>query len=793
MKISLNWLREHLDWTGKSVEELEQLLTFAGVEIEAVIAQGVQSDRVVVAQVMEAEQHPNADRLKVTKVDAGEGEWRQIVCGAQNYRVGDKVPCALPGAILPNGFKIGETTMRGVLSRGMLCAASEIGWQDRESGLMILDADAPVGQPIQELLGADVLLEVEVTPNRPDLLSHRGLARELSALLQQELKPRIEVELATRSDEEGLFIESRDACPFYSMTRLTGVKVAPSPPWLQERLCAIGLRPINNVVDITNFVLHELGQPLHAFDAAKVGLQLQVRAAVQNEAFSALNGVTYALNQGDTVISDETGAVLALAGVMGGVDSSVTAETTEVILESAFFDPSKVRATARALLLSSDSSYRFERGVDPQMILPAASLALELLVQLAEATVVGETRVNGSLPVNTGVVELDVARLHQLMGGSIELAEAEGILVRLGLMAVGENQWQVPSWRADLQRHIDLVEEIARVFGLDRVPARLQTTLVEPSVHDQHDECDMQLRRSLAARGFYEVQTLKLIAKRQLIDALPLRVLQEKDVVELLHPLSEDHAVLRPSLAPGLVACAERNVRHGLKSLRFFEMGRVFRHHGNGKARDAESDVLSLLLAGPLAPASWLSDQAEATLYDLKAAVAALVPQATVQWQPRERMGFALGAEVVADGQVIGVAARLKPARERELDLGAPTWVVELDLQKLRKLLSQSRAVVDLPQFPGSSRDAALNVPLDLMAGTIDQTIAQAKIDLLVGFECFDVFVDATGEKLSVDRKSLAYRFIYRSADRTLKAEEVDAAHQAVLAHLGQNLDVRLR
>ncbi len=794
MNVSLNWLSTHLDLAGKSIKEIDDLLTFAGVEVEGIEARGISSPKIVVAEIKEAVQHPNADRLKVTKVDAGEGELRQIVCGAKNYKVGDRVPCALPGAELPGGFTIGETKMRGVESKGMLCAASEIGLPEGEDGLLILSPDAPIGTPVKELYDSDVLLELEVTPNRPDLLSHRGMARELAALLKTPLKP---LDIPSRSagvaPASSIRIDAPDACPLYTAVRISGVTVKESPAWLKQRLESIGLRPINNIVDITNFVLHELGQPLHAFDAAKLTGGIVVRHANDGEKFSALDESEHTLTPEDLVISDESGAALALAGVMGGLDSGVTESTTGILLESAYFTPQGIRRTSRRTALSSDSSYRFERGVDPEGVLPASALAVKLILELAGGSVEAETLAAGEAPRLTQPVALDPQRLDQLMGGSISLADAEEILTRLGLEKQADGLWSVPSFRADLQRHIDLVEEVARVHGLDNVPSRFLGQFVPASPVDAAYDADMVLRRRLAALGFFECQTIKLISDAQLGDALPLRPLQDGDTIRVKLPLSEDHAVMRPSIVPGLVASAARNVRQQAKSLRFLEMGRVFRNAGGGKAKDQESENLAILLAGPVAPAGWAQDERTADLYDLKGLLTALLPGHAIRFQPRERDGFVLGCDIKAGEQNIGVFARLSPARERELDFTSPVHVAELDLAKLRKLLTGIEHVEDLPQFPASTRDAAMEVPATLPAGDIDNVIAKQNEPLLVSAECFDVFADPSGQKLAADRKSLAYRFTYRAADRTLKAEEVDTAHQRLLDALAKTLGVKFR
>jgi phenylalanyl-tRNA synthetase beta chain len=792
MNVSLNWLATHLDLSGKSIKEIDDLLTFAGVEVEGIETKGIASEKIVVAQIMEAVQHPNADKLKVTQVDAGEGSLRQIVCGAQNYKVGDKVPCCLPGTELPGGFTIGETVMRKVESKGMLAAAAEIGLPAGEDGLLILPADAPIGKPVKQLFDSDTLLELEVTPNRPDLLSHHGMARELATLLRTPLLP-LNIPTIFVAGATKIVINAPSACPLYTAIRISGVTIKESPSWLKQRLESIGLRPINNIVDVTNFVLHELGQPLHAFDAAKLTGNIIVRHATAGETFLALDESEHSLTPDDLLISDESGAPLALAGVMGGLHSGVTGTTTDILLESAWFTPQGIRRTSRRTALSSDSSYRFERGVDPQGVLTASALAVKLILETAGGTAANSIQAAGEAPVLTKPVTLDVNKLDQLMGGSISLADAEAILTRLGLEKPGDGTWKVPSFRADLQRHIDLVEEIARVHGLANVPSRFLGAFVPASAVDLAYDADMVLRRRLAALGVYECQTIKLIADSQLTDALPLRPMQDGDIIRVKLPLSEDHAVMRPSIVPGLVASAARNVRQQQKSLRFFEMGRVFRNAGGGKARDQESETLAILLSGPVAPAAWNQAERAADLHDLKGLINALLPDKTIRFSPRERDGFALGCDIKADDQNLGVFARLLPARERDLDFTSPVYVAELDLAKLRKLLAGIDHVEDLPQFPGSSRDAAMEVAATLPNAEIENVLLKLAEPLLVSFECFDVFNDPSGQKLTADRKSLAYRFHYRAPDRTLKAEEVDAAHQKVLEALTAKLGVKFR
>ncbi|QTN33959.1 phenylalanine--tRNA ligase subunit beta [Akkermansiaceae bacterium] len=788
MNISLNWLSTHLDLSGKSIAEISDLFTFAGVEVEGIVTKGISSEKIVVAQIMEAVQHPDADKLKVTQVDAGEGQLRQIVCGAKNYKVGDKVPCCLPGADL-GGFVIGETKMRGVESKGMLAAAEEIGLPKGEDGLLILPDDSPIGVPVKTLFDSDVLLELEVTPNRPDLLSHAGMARELATLLKTPLISAKSAEAnSAPAKEDFIKLEAPDSCPFYTATRIDGISVGESPAWLKERLTSIGLRPINNIVDITNFILHETGQPLHAFDAAKVCLPLVIRQANDGEQFTALDESVHTLTPEDLLISDQSGAALALAGVMGGLDSGVTESTTTILLESAYFTPSGIRRTSRRTALSSDSSYRYERGIDPAGVLPAAAFAIKLIAANA-----AEIQTAGNLPPLPSPVSLDLPRLHHLLGNSTTTEAAEEILTRLGLTKLPEGKWAIPSFRQDLSRHIDLAEEITRVHGLANVPSRLLGTFVPISETDAAYDADMILRRRMAALGLYECQTIKLISENQLTDILPLRPLQDGDLIRVKSPLSEDHAIMRPSLVPGLVASAARNARQQAKSLRLFEMGRAFRNAGGGKAKDQESDTLAILISGPTTPPSWAKKEQAADSYDAKAILSALLPGHPISLKPKDRENFALAAEIKAGDQTIGVFARLLPSRERELDLDHPVFVAELDLGKLRKLVSRSFQVSDLPQFPGSSRDAALELPIATPNASIESILEKTAEPLLASYECVTIFTDPSGEKIAADRKSIAYRFHYRAPERTLKTPEIDAAHKTILDAIGKLEGLKFR
>ncbi len=818
MNVSLNWLSAYIDLEGLDTREMADMLTFAGIEVEGIAERGVSTDLVVVAQVMEKTPVEGSDHLNVCMVDAGEGSLRQIVCGAQNYKVGDKVPCALPGAVLPGGWEIKEGKLRGIVSNGMLCSASELGLPDKEHGLWILPQDYAVGTKVREFVKNDTIFELEITPNRPDLLSHWGMARELAGITGRTLK--VDPAAAgmggqeTRPAGDFITLSEGSCCPFYTATRISGVKVGPSPEWLAERLVAIGLRPINNVVDITNYCLFELGHPLHAFDAAKLGGALNIRPAAEGEVFTSLMGDDYTLKAEDTLISDASGAALAIGGVMGGLNSGVTEETTDVVLESAWFVPSSVRATSRRLALSSDSSYRFERGTSPWNVLRAAARATELILECAggkaEPVLVGgqapclvpEENAPTATVLEQGTeakvyyaldqVKLDWKELDVMTNASVPHMEAARILRNLGLRDVdGKGSWDCPPWRLDLKRSCDLLEEIVRVYGIDNIPATNSSIYVEESAYDRANDYRMGLARKLAGAGFWEVQTFKLIAETSIDpaiasveNALPIKPLMEGDIIRVSLPISEDHSTLRPSLAPGLFSVAARNINQGMDVLRFFEMGRVFRNTGGGKGKDIENEVLGLYMAGKLCPASWADTKpAEAGLADLRAVIDILVPKATMSLVPSKlpREAAAFGADIQINGQAVGFFARVSLAKCRALGLPLESYYAELDLRKLQQVATAPYKVVELPQFPGSNRDASLELPAATRHADVLKAVESAKQKLLVSVGLKDVFCDPTGEKLAADRKAMTYTFLYRDAKKTLTAAEVDAAHKVVL------------
>jgi len=797
MKVSLNWLRELVE-LPPTVPQLVDLLTLAGVEVEGVETQGVTIDKVVVAQIKESVRHPNADRLSVCQVDDGSGATRQIVCGAKNYQVGDKVPLALPGAVLGPDFKIKVGKLRGVESNGMLCSADELGLPKGEDGLLILSPEATVGAPLSEVFPGDTVLDLEITPNRPDLLSHVGIAREIAALTGQALRlpegPRaVEGFVASAVDVEPA------ECRLYTVLEISNVQVGPSPEWLRRKLEAVGLRPINNIVDVTNFVMLELGQPLHVFDAGKLDGDIRVRMAREGEEFRALDTRTYQLNPQHLVIADTQRAV-ALGGVMGGEDSGVTAATRNILLESAHFDAANIRRTSRGLGLSSDSSYRFERGVDVAGVMRASQRAAALILEIAGGTagdlgvgVAKDSTVgfnpSAMLNENTGsvftqTVALRPARVTALLGTEIPAERIDEILTGFGLRKA-ETGWEIPSFRPDLTREIDLIEEIARVVGIAAIPSRVQGQFAAMSGTDRAYDRAMTLRGALVAQGFAEARTLTLIGEK--VPGFTSTHAAPENLRRVKNPMNDEQVILRPGLLPGLLQALRDNVRAGAKTVRLFEVGRVF-----SALAPEEFTHLALVLSGPLAERSWRGGEgSEGDLYHLKGIVSAALGAET-EFAPDENPALALALIVKVAGQPVGFAGQLWPKDARALDATAPVFFAEIDLGAL-PAQSTAKKYREIPRFPATARDIALLAPLPLAHAEIVSVLHAASEPLLADVELFDVFSDASGAKIPADKKSLAYSLTYRSTDRTLTADEVNAAHARLKERLKSALSVTLR
>jgi phenylalanyl-tRNA synthetase beta chain len=788
MKFSVNWLREFVALPER-IEDLAELLTLAGVEIEAIEQRGANIDKIVVAQITASSQHPNADRLTVCQVDDGTGQNRQIVCGATNYRVGDKVPLALPGATLPNGSKIRQSKLRGVESEGMLCSPIELALGLDAAGLLILSPDAKVGAPLADIFPTDTILDVEITPNRGDLLSHFGLAREIRALVA-----------SSPLDEQGsgggmpssplkgsgVKIAALRECPFYSARRIEEVEVGPSPQWLRAKIEAVGIRSINNIVDISNFVMLELGQPTHAFDADKLNGAINVRLAREGEKFLALDGKTYSLRAETLVIADEQCAV-GIAGVMGSEETGVTASTRNVLLESAYFLPASIRRTARALNLPSDASYRFERGVDPEMVLRASHRATELIREITGGKPAREIAADGEVPLKPAHVSLSYSKCDQVLGITIAEKTADEILERFALRKSGSKNteagatWQIPSYRRDLQRDVDLIEEIVRAYGVQKIPGTDRSRFTPTSPADISHDLEAALRDRLVAGGLAETRTSKLIPRPQLTFS--------ENAIELRNPLSEDHVALRPSLIAGLLGVLERNVRAGAERAAIFELGRVFLPL-SGK----EERRLGILLWGSLSgtPHWRAAEKRQLDFIDLKGVIEAVVP-AELSFVRIERRDLALATEIRLRNSSIGIAGQLSSSSAATFDVSGGVLVAELNADSILATLVPNPVFHEIERFPAITRDIALIVAENTAHEEIVRLIRQSKEPLLESVQLFDLFAGKEQSGVSAGRKSLAYRLTYRDKSRTLTHEEVSAVHAKIRERLQRELGAELR
>ncbi len=804
MKVTLNWLKElvDFDWTPA---ELAERLTMLGLEVEGVEARPAEFEGVVVAHVLARDPHPNADRLSVCRVHDGQGE-RQIVCGAQNFKAGDKVPLILPGASLPpkagesQPFTIKVGKIRGVESHGMLCSAGELGIDPaaihhaNEDGLLILRPDAAVGQPLAAYLGrpgADVILDLEVTPNRPDLNSVMGIAREIAALTGHPLRalataypevpdaPPVSRDLAVR-------IEAPDACHRYTARVVRGVRVGPSPGWLQARLSMVGLRPINNVVDVTNLVMLETGQPLHAFDLRLLGKDdgglptVVVRRATHGEDFTTLDGVTRKLGPEMLLIADPTKGI-ALAGVMGGANTGIQPDTTDVLIEGAWFDPVGIRRTSKALGLRTDASYRFERGADVEAADFASRRAMRLVLELAGGS--ASAGVIDAWPVQVPRKEITLRpmRVRQVLGIEIPEEQVWRHLSALGLEGPlagsgAGSRWRVPSWRVDLKQEIDLVEEVVRLHGVDKIPSTPPRGAKGSHPFDATYDVWMELRRLMAGLGLNEAQGQTLVSGDAARRVTP-------SVLSLANPLSHDMDVLRPSLWPGLMDVLGHNMARRNADVRLFEIGRVFQVGDRGPQ---EGWRLGIALTGARHPAFWsgADRDAKCDLADAKGIVEEVLEWfglrgVTFTRQP-EPTSFLIESASIGLGPKteLGQIGQVQPAVARRGDLRDPVLLAEINLDVLLARRNVARSAKPLPAFPSIQRDVAMIVEESVTHDDVLAAVRSAKPANLEAVELFDVF---RGRPVPEGQKSLAYSFTYRAADRTLKDEDVTAAHQRVV------------
>jgi len=839
MKVTLNWLRQYVDFDWPA-EELAERLTMLGIEVEGIQKLGGEFEGIVVAQVLTSEKHPNADKLLVCRVNDGKAE-RQIVCGAHNFKPGDKVPLIFPGGRLPAKpgeqplmIKVGK--IRGVESHGMMCSPQELGLPDQVEGILILRQDAKIGQPFAEYLGragSDVVYDLEITPNRPDLNSVIGIAREIAAVTGNPLRlpplthhePR-----ATRPISElvSIRIDDPDLCPRYTARVILGVKIAPSPDWLRGILEKVGVRSINNVVDVTNYVMLEVGQPLHAFDyrllqarsgaAAASGSQsprptIVVRRAAEGEKFLTLDGQERKLGSQMLLIADETKAV-ALAGIMGGHNSEISLDTEDVLIESAYFKPENVRATSKRLDLRSESSYRFERGADIAICDWASRRAAQLILDTAGGTLAPGVVDAYPRPVPPTEITLRHQKVRDLLGIELAVGQIEAYLGELELKVVGRRPrpvdaspdpaepttFGIPTFRVDLKREVDLIEEVARLYGADRIPATAPRGAVGSNPYDAvHDQL-ADARRLLTGLGLQETQGQTLIseAAANLVTSEPL--------VPLANPLSSDMNVLRPSLIPGLLDALCHNLNHKSYDVALFEIGRIFvpgqasppaGSPGLWPGGTCEERRLALALTGQRKPPFWTGPDRDAKfdIYDLKGVLEEFFGQFGLRGvtyvRRAESTRLLLESATVHLGRFqLGELGQLLPPLAKRYDLRDAVLLAELNLDILLARRNTAKPFKPLPAFPPIRRDVAMIVAETTTHEAVLQVVKQAKAANLESVELFDVF---RGKNVPAGQKSMAYAFTYRSSERTLTDAEANTAHENVVSDLKRKLQATIR
>jgi phenylalanyl-tRNA synthetase beta chain len=826
MKVTLKWLRQYaaFDWDA---DELARRLTMLGLEVEGIERVGGEFAGVVVAQVLTRDRHPNADKLSVCRVSDGHGQ-REIVCGADNYKAGDKVVLILPGNALPlpPGEKeprvIKEGKIRGVTSQGMLCSAEELGLDPeslglpREEGILVLDPGAPVGQSFAEFLGrgdSDVVYDLEVTPNRPDLNSVIGIAREIAAVTGNALRlpavslPPAAADGAKASELIAVRLEAPDLCPRYTARVLSGVAIGPSPAGLRSMLERVGLRSINNVVDVTNYVMLETGQPLHAFDyrlvegAAGGCPTIVVRRAADGERFVTLDGKEHLLTRDHLLIADELKGI-ALAGVMGGRNTEVHSGTTDILLESAWFEPTNIRRTSKTLGLRTDASYRFERGTDPMAADWASARAAALILASAGGALAEGVVDAWPEPFRPRHVTLRHARVNELLGLSLKPEEIEYYLGQLGLRKVSRRArpvdaakgpepvtFEIPSFRVDVKREVDLIEEVARFHGVDKIPSTEPRQALGTHPFDGRYDAILEARHLLAGLGLSEAQGQTLIS-RSAANGVP-----SEELVLLENPLSSDMDALRPSLIPGLLGVLRHNVRHQTHDVALFEIGRVFRRGQDGVA---EGWRVAIALTGAREQSFWSGAERGSRFdaYDLKGIIEDFFEHLGLRGAVFSRCAdtteiFVESATLTLGGRIaLGEMGQIQPRLARDHDLRDPVLVAELDLEQILARRNTSRSFKPLPAFPSVRRDVAMVVPEEVTHDAVLRTVREAKPSNLDTVVLFDVF---RGRHVTEGHKSVAYAFTYRAPDRTLTDAEVNAAHERVLAHLRQSLGATVR
>ncbi|HCI7173557.1 TPA: phenylalanine--tRNA ligase subunit beta [Acinetobacter baumannii] len=791
MKISENWLRT---WVNPAIDSdtLSDQLTMLGLEVDELAPVAKPFTGVVVGEVLTVEQHPDADRLRVTTVNIGSGEPLQIVCGAPNVRAGMKAPVATIGAVLPGDFKIKKGKLRGVESQGMLCGASEIDLEDKIDGLLELPADAPVGVNIREYLKLDDnVIDISITPNRGDCFSIRGIAREVAVINQLQMnEPEIKSVDATITDEKKVVINT-DGAPRYLGRVIKNVNVkASTPEWMEQALARSGIRTHSILVDVTNYVLMELGQPMHAFDLAKIEGTVHVRQAKSQEKLQLLNDQEVELQEDVMVIADDQKA-LAIAGIMGGLASSVTDDTTDIFLESAFFAPLAIAGRARRFGLHTDSSQRYERGVDFELPLIAMNRASQLIQELAggEFGPITVAEKSDLLPKREAI-ELKQAQVDQLLGYKVAAEFITDALTRLGceVTVQANGEWSVvpPSHRYDMAIYQDLIEEVARIDGYDNIQISLPSMDVQLAKYQDRFEI-AQLRQTVVTLGYQEAISFSFADAK-----LEKQLNPQVSPLMLANPISSDLAAMRSTLLSSLIPCVQYNLNRQQSRVRFFELGLRFDYQNANSIQDLKQiPTLALVAVGSREPESWHAKPQPMDFFDFKGEVEEILAagRVKVEYVRSERPWLHPGqsAEILVDGQLIGYLGRLHPSLENELDLST-TWVAELDQAAV--LQSYVSNFTELSRFPSVRRDVALLISDNINVRDIQQLIEKTGGELLDSTWLFDVY---TGQGVEEGKRSLAFALLWQHPSRTLEDAEIKSGMDNIIQVLENTYQATLR
>ncbi|MGL5572815.1 MAG: phenylalanine--tRNA ligase subunit beta [Cetobacterium sp.] len=796
MLISLDWLKQYVD-IKEDIKELENTLTMIGQEVEAIEEQGKELAKVVIGQITEYGKHPEAEKLTLLKVNIGEEEELQIVCGAPNHKLGDKVVVATIGAVLPGDFKIKKSKIRGIESQGMLCSEVELGLGNDGDGIIILPEDAPLGVEyrVYKKLN-DVIFELEITPNRPDCLSYIGIAREIAAYYGRKIKcPEFESKKIIESINTGhidVRIEDKERCKRFSGKVIKNIKVQESPEWLKNRLISMGLKPINNVVDATNYILFECNQPLHAYDLTKINdRKIVVRKALNGEKIVTLDGVERELNKGELIIADAE-KPLGIAGIMGGESSKVTEETTEIFLECAYFTPENIRKTSKELGLSSDSSYRFERGLDIENTAEVLERAADLISQLTGGEVL-EGCIDKYIEKYEKIeIPLNIEKLRKFMGKNIEIDVVGKILTNLGINIKTLNSTTIiatpPSYRGDLTRTADLYEEIIRMYGFDNIENKMPEENIRPGVKDSMTVVVDEAKEILAKLGLQEVINYSFISK----DAIKMLGITEP-TLEITNPISDDMAVMRPTLIYSLLSNVRDNLNRNQNGLRFFEVSRVFIPKEDGLAN--ETLRASIALAGKTFKTLWDPKPEAMDFYTLKGFVEKFLEYMGVtryQLDRSEDKNFHPGRSAdIRIGKVkIGTFGEIHPELAENMDIKRErAYVAELDLTTLLNYRAKKVKYERIVKYPEVTRDLAVVLDRDVLVGKMLEDIKKSS-NLIESVAIFDVY---QGEKIEADKKSVAISIVLRKKDGTLEESDINITVDKILKLIAKNYNGEIR